>query len=132
MRQVAIGLFPILQGTPPEGALLGIAAAESQNDGQGDLAVMKIVADGFSQIRLGGGVVENIVDKLEGDAEIEAETVQRLFLSLRPVRHHGADAAGGGEQRRGLAADDLEIGLLAGLGVVAGDELEHLALGDDG
>ena len=34
------------------------------------------------------------------------------------------------EQRRGLGADDGEIGVLGRLGVLGGGELHHLALGD--
>jgi hypothetical protein len=48
VRQIAISLLPVFQGAPPESAFLGVAAPEGQNDRQGDLAVMKIVADRFS------------------------------------------------------------------------------------
>ena len=41
-----------------------------------------------------------------------------------------ADLAGGGEQGRGLGADDGEIGVLGRLGVLGGGKLHHLALGD--
>jgi hypothetical protein len=43
-----------------------------------------------------------------------------------------ADPRGGREQRRGLGADDLQIGFLAGCRVVGGHELQHFALGDHG
>ena len=42
------------------------------------------------------------------------------------------DLAGGGEQFGGLAADDGEIFVLVGRGVLRRAELHHLAFGDDG
>ena len=48
----------------------------------------------------------------------------------RPVGDHGADLAGGGEQRGGLALDHLQVARLRRGQVVLGDKLQHLALGD--
>ena len=50
----------------------------------------------------------------------------------RALGHHGAELAGRGEERGGLRVDHLEIGVLAGLGIVGGGELHHLALGERG
>ena len=45
---------------------------------------------------------------------------------------HRADFAGGGEQLGGLGADDGEIFVLGGGGILGGGELHHLAFGDHG
>ncbi len=95
--------------------------AIGQDDRQGDLALAEIVADGLAQLFLARRIIEHIVDQLEGDAEIEAIGFQRVFLDLGPLGHHGADAAGGGEQGGGLGADHVEIGVFGGVGVVGGD-----------
>ena len=80
--------------------------------------------------RLPGRIVERVVDELEGDAEILAVAVERRLFGLGPVGDDRADAAGGGEERGRLGRDDLEIGVLGGLGIVRGLELHDLALGD--
>src|SRR5882724_12030345 len=121
--EVVVALFEVFEGAAPEPPLGLVAASEREDDGESDLAVAEIVADALSEFGLLGGIVEHVVDKLEGDAEIEAEALQRLLFHFRPASDHCADAAGGREERRGLATDDVEIGLLAGLRVVAGDEL---------
>src|SRR5882672_5726718 len=105
--EVVVALFEIFQGTAPECPLGLVAASERQDDGKRDLAVTEIVADALAEFGLFGGIVEHIVDELEGDAEIEAEAFQRLLFYLRPASDHRADTAGGREERRGLATDDV-------------------------
>src|SRR4029450_316667 len=75
--EVVIALLEILEGATPEGPLGLVAAPEGEDDGERDLAVAEIVADGLAEFRLLGGVVQHVVDQLEGDAEIEAEAFQR-------------------------------------------------------
>jgi hypothetical protein len=130
VAQILVRLVDLLDAAPPEAALGLVAPAEGQHHGQGHLALAEIVAHGLAQLGLLGGIVQHVVDELEGDAEVEAVAVEGLLLHLRALGDDGADAAGGREEGRGLAADDVEIGLLGGIGVVAGDELQHLALGD--
>ena len=62
--------------------------------------------------------------------EVHAELGQRRRLARRPIGHHGAHLAGGGEQRGGLALDHLQVARLRRGQVVLGDKLQHLALGD--
>jgi hypothetical protein len=69
---------------------------------------------------------------LEGDAEIAAIGRERFLLGLRPVGEHRAETAGRGEKLRRLRGDHRKIGVLGGLEVVGGHELQHLAFGDDG
>ena len=77
-----------------------------------------------------GGIVDRVVDQLEGDAEIAAIGVERLLVRLAALGDHRGDPAGGGEQGRGLGGDDLEIVVLAGLDPALGGQLVDLALGD--
>ena len=64
----------------PESLLLLIAPAVGENDRQGDLALGEVIAHGLAQIGLPGGIVEHVIDKLEGDAEIQTVGFQRLGL----------------------------------------------------
>jgi hypothetical protein len=56
----------------PELALGRVAAPEGEHHRQRDLALAEIVADGLAEIGLPGGIIQHVVDQLEGDAEIEA------------------------------------------------------------
>ena len=49
-------------------------------------------------------IIDRIVDQLEGDAEVAAVRLQRRFGLVAGLGHHRRDAAGGGEQGRGLGA----------------------------
>ena len=77
-------------------------------------------------------VVDRVVDQLEGDAEMAAVRVQRGLLAFGPLGDHRGDAAGGGEQRRGLGVDDVEVAILAELDLARGGELVDLAFRDHG
>ena len=92
----------------------------------------KSVADRLAQGELVGGVVQRVVNQLEGGADVDAEVGERLFLALGAAGDDGADAAGGGEEGGGLALDDVEVAVVLGREVVLGDELKHLAFGDGG
>ena len=128
--EVAVLLVEFLQRPAPERPLLVAAAAEGEDDGQGDLALAEVVAHALAHLVLGRGVVDDVVDELECDAQIEAIDIERFLLDPGPVGDDRADAAGGGEECRRLRPDDVEIGGLAGLGVVGGDQLGDLSLGD--
>src|SRR5690349_3939103 len=69
--EVAVAMLERFQRAAPEAALLSVAAAEGEDDRQGDLALLEIVADRLAELGLLGRVVEHVVDQLEGDAEIE-------------------------------------------------------------
>ena len=96
-REVAVLLLLLLHGPAPEGALLFVAPAKRQNHGQGDLAVAEVVADRFAQDRLACVVVQGIIHQLIGDAEVEAEAFERLFLGGGALGHHPRRA---GKRRR--------------------------------
>ena len=76
-------------------------------------------------------VVDRVVDQLESDAEVAAIIVERLLLGFAAFGDHRGDAAGGGEQRGGLGADDVQVAFLAGLDLALRGQLVDLALGDD-
>src|SRR3979411_1815047 len=95
------------------------------------LAGAESVADRFADFAWVRREIEHVVDQLIGDTEVAAKPGERLFLVAWPLREPRADPAGRGEQRGGLRLDDLEIGRLRRCRVVGGDQLVHLALGDD-
>ena len=106
------------------------AAGVSEDHRQGDLAVAEIVAVALAHGRAVVGIVDRVVDQLEGDAEVAAIAVERALDLLVALGDDRGDPAGGGEQGRGLGADDVEIAVLAGLDLALGGELVDLALGD--
>ncbi len=57
---------------------------------------------------------------------------QAVCSAFGAVGDHRADFAGGGEQFGRLAADDGEIFVLGGRGVLGGRKLHHFAFGDGG
>ena len=117
LLEIAVALVELLDGALPEFAVDGAAAQEGQDHRQGDLALAEIVADGLAELGLAAGIVERIVDQLEGDAEIHAEAFQRHALGPVAAGHHGADLGRRGEQLGGLGLDDLEIGRFGRAGV---------------
>src|SRR5215472_15413090 len=70
--EVALLLLQVLERAAPEALLLLVAAAEGQHDRQRDLALAEVVADGLAKLGLARRIVEEVVDQLEGDAEVEA------------------------------------------------------------
>ena len=97
-------LLALLQRAAPEAALLGAAAREREDHGQGDLAVAEVVAQALAEHHLARAVVEDVVDQLKRDPDALAIAAQRLGLGGRAIRDQGADLGRGREQRRGLGA----------------------------
>src|SRR5260370_6637414 len=91
--EIVVAVLEVFQCAPPKAPLVIVAAAEGENDRQGDLALAEIVADRLTEIGLPRRIVEHVVDQLEGDAEIEAESGERRFLRPRPIRDDPADLA---------------------------------------
>src|SRR3546814_92834 len=114
LDDVVVALVEVLDGALPERPLDLVARLVGEDHRQGDLALAEVVSDGLAQRRLLGGVVEDVVDQLEGDPEVAAEAFQGRFLGLRSFGDDRSDLGGGGEQLRGLAADHLEIVRLGG------------------
>ena len=77
-----------------------------------------------------GRIIDRVVDQLEGDAEVAAIGFERVLGLFAGFGDDRGDAAGGGEQGRGLGADDVEIMVFAGVDLALGGQLVDLALGD--
>ena len=107
MVQIGVGLRAGFDRAAPEDAVRLAAGFVGGEHGAGDLAFAEIVAHGLAELGLIGGVVQRVVHQLERGAEIEAVIGQRLFLRLAAARDHGADLAGGGEERGRLALDHV-------------------------
>ena len=106
------------------------SAGVGEDHRQGHLAVAEIVADALAHSRRVGRIIDDVVDQLEGDAEVAAVALERDLRFLAGFGDDRRDAAGGGEQRGGLGADDLEILLLAGIDPPLRGQLLDLAFGD--
>ena len=78
----------------------------------------------------GRGVVDRIVDQLEGDAEVAAEAAERVFGFFAGFGDDGGDVAGGGEQGGGFGLDDRKVSVFASPDLPLGGQLRHLSLGD--
>ena len=100
--------------SPRARSAVGLAPARvSEDHRQGHLAVAEVVADALAHGRCVRRIIDRVVDQLEGDAEVAAIAFERLLGLLAGLGDDRRDAAGGGEQRRGLGADDVEIMLFA-------------------
>ena len=86
MFEVALALVAIGARALPECAFFLAAAPEGKDDREGDLALAEIVSDILAEGGRAAAIVESVVDKLEGDAEIAA--VGPRGLRLRP--RHGS------------------------------------------
>ena len=70
------------------------AALEGVNDGEGGLAFAEVAGDGLAEDVFGGGEVEDVVDDLEGEAEVAAVLAELRFDRTRlPKSWVGAMAA---------------------------------------
>jgi hypothetical protein len=106
-------------------------AGVGEDHRQGHLAFAEVVAAVLAHVGGAGVVVDRVVDQLEGDAEVAAVRRAPAPSPRRIRRRPRRNAAGGGEQRGGLGADDLQVALLAGLDLALRGELVDLALRDD-
>jgi hypothetical protein len=88
MVEIALLLPALLDGAGPEGALLGVGGGDGLDERQRQLALAEVVARVFARGGGVAGIVEQVVDDLEADAE-------RVAI-----------AAQGGADRVGLAGDD--------------------------
>jgi len=104
--------------------------AQRVNQRQGDLALGQIVADVLAQ-RVGiGGVIQQVIGDLEGEAQLQPVARQRRAQRRGGIGQHAAETARGGEQYRGLAFDHAVVGGFVGIRIAHAEQLQHLALGD--
>ena len=106
MGKIVVGNAAAGHRGAPEGAILLAAARVGEDHRQGHLAVAEIVADALAHGLGVGGIIDHVVDELEGDAEIAAIGFERQLIVFARFGDHRRDAACGGEQSRGLGADD--------------------------
>ena len=67
------------------------SALQQEDDRKRHLALAKVAAHGLPQRRFFGGVVEQIVDELEGDPEVEPEIEQGALLFGGRLAEHAPD-----------------------------------------
>ena len=90
-------------------ARLGRLLLEEQNERQGDLALAQVPAHGLARGLLRGVVVQGVVHQLEGDAQVQAISQGGLHQGVVSLGQQGAVAAGGLDEKSGLARDDLQV-----------------------
>src|SRR5215472_6588522 len=104
--EIAVDDLALFQRATPELALLRRSAPERQHHRQRDLSLAEIIANVLAELGRRAAIVERVVNELKGDAEIGAIALASGDLGLRAAGENRPDLAGGGEQRRGLGADD--------------------------
>src|SRR5262245_3286446 len=114
----------------PEGALLVVTTAKTQDHRQGDFALSEVVANRLAKAGAVAGVVKRIVDQLKRHAEIAAVRLERGVLFVGPAANGSPHLGGGREQGGGLGIDDRQIRVLGGGGLLGGRQLHNLAFGD--
>ena len=85
------------------------AALEGVNDGQGGFAFAEVAGDGFAEDFFGGGEVEDVVDDLEGEAEVAAVFAELRFDLFACFGDGGPKLHGDLEEAGGLAEDEVEV-----------------------
>src|SRR5579885_143597 len=124
---------PVVQAFRDDGVLdqapfVVRTVTESDQQGEGDLALAKIGALGLAELVVVGDVIQDVIGQLKGDAQASAVFAQGGDVFGRNVAQDAADGAGGGHQDRRLVGDDLQIILLGGGQVVGFGDFQDLAL----
>ena len=105
-------LLAPVDGADPELALRRACARHGEQKRQGGLAFAEVVAGILAERVTVAGIVEGVVDQLEGQTQVLAVFTERpAALGLGAGRNR-AGLGGGGEQLGGLGPDDVEIDLL--------------------
>ena len=81
--QIRVSDHPLLQGAPPKGPFFHAAPAIGEDDRQRYLPFPEIVADTLAKAFGFAGVIEGVVDKLEGQADIRSIQPKGGLLGLR-------------------------------------------------
>ena len=80
--KIALLNLGVAQRPFPEIALDIPAAPETEDHRKGDLALAEVITHGFAEMAAVAGIIERIVDQLEGDAEIAAIGFERAIASF--------------------------------------------------
>ena len=105
-----------------------VAALQGMNQGQGHLAFEEIVPTLFAKRVLIGDIIQGIVHKLEGNAEIHTIRRQSFFLLRRTGAEERATATRRGKENRRFVANHFDIAFFVKLNVTGTDQLQDLAL----
>lgn len=112
------------------GGLGGGSSREEADQGEGQLLLLEVGAEGFAAGPFVSPEVEDVVGDLEGDAEVTAEGVEMVGGGRIGPGVVGAEAAGDGGQFGGFAFDDGEIGGLVEVEVASVVDLLEFPLAD--
>ena len=118
------------QNPPPEVTFGLIPAPERQHHGKRNLSLAEIITDGFAKQRLLARIIQRVIHKLEGDAQIAPEAFQCRLFNFGPRGNHRTHFGSCRKQGGSLSDDDLQIGILGRGRVVRDGKLQHFALGN--
>lgn len=113
---------------PAAGGFVGAVAVADR--GEGPLAEVGVAADGFSQFIFRAVEIEEVVDDLEGHAEIEAKGGHPVDDAGRGAGGGRAEFAADAGERGGFAADDFQVLRFGQAGVIAMFDLHQFAFAD--
>ena len=98
-------------------------------DGEGELAFLKVVALGLAYVEA-LVEVEDVIAHLEAESHEVCEVLEALYGVGIGTAEEGAGVGTGLEEDGGLLGDDLVVGLFAEDGAVGVVELQELAVGE--
>ena len=108
----------------------GAAVIHGVDQWQRGLPLCQVVADILAEFFGRRVVIERVVDQLERESEMTAETDERLFALLIELSQDRADTGSCLEELRRFAVDDFHVVRFGNIRVVAVHELQNFPLGD--
>jgi len=121
LTYAGIGVFTpaMFDGLAHTSGLFWCAVLHDVNQRERRFAFSQIVAEMLARLCLTAGVVEYIVDELEGRAQMHTVLGQLLLNLSRGAADNGAQPRRRLKQLGGLVSDDLQIAHFVDIGVVA-------------
>lgn len=98
---------------------------------QGRLAFGQIVTDVLAGIGFLAGIIEHVVDQLEGGAQMHAVQGERTLDLRLGMADDGTELSRSLEQLGGLVVDDLHVTDFVDIRIVTVHQLQYLAFRDD-
>ena len=114
-----------------DGGLLGRAFPHGKNQRQRGFAFGQVIAQIFSGFGKIPRIIQHVIDDLECRPEMCPEGSHGLLGGFRRARQDASQTCGSLEKLGGLEPDDLQIARLVHVGIVAIEQLQHFALGND-
>ena len=111
--------------------LVGRSVTHGVEQRQGRFAFVQVIANVFAERLAVRTVVQQIVNQLEGCAQIAAIVLQAFFLRFGTARQNAGALGRRFKQARGFAVDDAHVVFFSDVRVVDVHQLQHFAFSDD-